>query len=65
MKTRNIEIRDALRENSVYQYEVAEALNISEAKFSKMLRKELTKKEKTIVLDTIRKVALKNMTEEV
>ena len=53
----NSEIREIIRKNRIFHYEIAEALGISEPAFSKWLRSEMDseKKEKVIqAIDSIR-----------
>lgn len=50
----NLEIRRALLEAGVKQWQVAEKLGISESSFSKLLRKELTDEKKNEVLNAIK-----------
>lgn len=51
----NIEIRNALKERRIYNYELAEMLGISEFTLSRKLRKELPEEEKQKILCIIRK----------
>lgn len=53
---RNIDLRQAFRVANVKQWEVADALGISEMTFVKWLRKELPEGKKTLVRDAIEKV---------
>lgn len=50
----NIEIRNALKEKRMFNYELAELLGISEFTLSRKLRKELPKEEKQRILQIIR-----------
>ena len=50
----NADIRDALKANRVFGYEVAERLGMTEFSFSRMLaRKELTPERKQQILEAI------------
>lgn len=51
----NLEIRQAMKEKRLFNYEVAEMLGISEFTLSRKLRKELPEDEKERILDVIRK----------
>lgn len=53
MQEKNSEIKMALKESRVRQWEVAEALNISESTIVRRLRKELPLDEKTRILQVI------------
>ena len=54
---KNIEIRQAIIDNRLYHYEVAEALGMSEFTLSRKLRKELDTEEKEKILAVITKLA--------
>ena len=49
----NIEIRQAIKKHRLYNYEVAEALGISEFTLSRKLRNELGQEEKEKIMDII------------
>ena len=49
----NLEIRQAMRDNRLYNYEVASALGVSEFTLSRKLRNELGQEEKMKVLEAI------------
>lgn len=51
----NMEIRTALKEKRMYNYELAEMLGITEWTLSRKLRKELPDDEKKKILDIIEK----------
>lgn len=53
----NKEIRCAIGAHGLKNWQVAEALGISESTFSKKLRKELSNEEKQKVLDVIYNLA--------
>lgn len=53
---KNKDLRDAFRIANVKQWEVAEAIGISEMTFVKWLRKELPEEKKTLVREAIKKV---------
>ena len=50
----NLEIRQAMRERRMFNYELAELLGISEFTLSRKLRKELPLEEKERILYLIR-----------
>lgn len=52
----NFEIRQKMKENRLYNYEVAAALGVSEFTLSRKLRNELGQEEKTKILDAIEKL---------
>lgn len=52
----NIEIRNALKEKRMYNYELAELLGVTEWTLSRKLRKELPPDEKQKILEIIAKV---------
>lgn len=56
-KMNNTEIRQAIKANRLYNYEVAAALGISEFTLSRKLRNELDQEEKAKILEVIEKVA--------
>lgn len=53
----NFEIRQAMKENRLYNYEVAAALGISEFTLSRKMRNELDENEKKKILEVIDKLA--------
>lgn len=53
---KNNDIRILILENGFLHYQVAEQLNISESKFSELLRWELSETEKTAIKEAIRKL---------
>lgn len=53
----NVEIRSAYMQASIKQWQLAEALGISETHFSRKLRKELPQEEKEKILAVIEKLA--------
>lgn len=52
---KNIEIKDALKEANMKQWQLAELLGITEWTLSRKLRKELPEADKTEILDLINK----------
>ena len=52
----NKDLRDEFRIANVRQWEVADAMGISEMTFVKWLRRELPEKQKKLVREAIRKV---------
>lgn len=53
----NIEIRKTMKERRLFNYELAEALGISEFTLSRKLRKELPQEEKNKILQIIDQLA--------
>lgn len=53
---RNADIKAALRNAAVYQWQVAEELGIPETTFSRKLRHELPDSEKTRILEAIERI---------
>lgn len=53
----NVKIRDALKNKGIYQWQLAEKLNISEFTLTRYLRKELSKEQQAEMLKTIEKMA--------
>ncbi len=53
----NFEIRQAMKENRLYNYEVAADLGVSEFTLSRKLRNELGQEEKEKILEVIEKLA--------
>lgn len=53
----NIEIRKTMKERRLFNYELAEALGISEFTLSRKLRKELPQEEKDKILQIIDQLA--------
>ena len=54
---KNLEIRTAYMQAGVKQWQLAEALGLSETHFSRKLRKELPQEEKEKILGTINRLA--------
>lgn len=52
----NFEIREAMKENRLYNYEVAAALGVSEFTLSRKLRNELGQEDKAKILGVIEKL---------
>lgn len=53
---KNFEVKEAIENANLYQWQVANALNISEFTLSRRLRNELTSKEKEEILNAIEKL---------
>lgn len=53
---RNVEVRKAISETNHHQWEIAMKLGISESVFSRMLRVELSKKDKEKLINDIRNI---------
>lgn len=54
---KNFEIRQAMKENRLFSYEVAAALGIADSTMSRKMRKELDAEEKQKILEVIDKLA--------
>ena len=54
----NVEIRNLMRKKRLRQYEVAQALQISEFTFSRWLRDELLKDKKEKILSIIEEIEI-------
>ena len=53
---KNLEIRQAMKENRLFSYEVAAALGIADSTMSRKMRKELDAEEKQKILEVIDKL---------
>ena len=53
MKEQNVDIRDAIAESGLKKYEIAHAIGVTDAWFSKMLRFELPAERKTQIFNAI------------
>ena len=49
----NKEIKDRAKEAGVFHWEIAERLQIQDSAFSRKLRRELSPREKAVILDVI------------
>ena len=54
---KNLEIRTAYMQAGIKQWQLAEALGVSETHFSRKMREELPKEEKEKILETIKRIA--------
>ena len=54
---KNVEIREALKEKGIYQYELADKMGISEFTLVKRFRKEQAPKEKEQIIMLINEIA--------
>ena len=54
--TKNLKVKNALVENRVYLYELADALNFSEATMSRRLRYELPDEEQERYVSIIKEI---------
>lgn len=55
----NLDVKRSLwlaKEQGIFQYEVADAIGVSEATFTRWLRKEMPEDKKKLVLDAIEKL---------
>ena len=53
MKEQNSEIRKAIAESGLKKYEIAHAIGVTDAWFSKMLRFELSEEKKNQIINAI------------
>ncbi len=53
---KNMEVREKMRLKRIFNYEVAEAMGMSESAFSRKLRKELPQEEKMKILEVIQRL---------
>lgn len=56
MLQKNVKIRNAILNNNLKFWQVAEKLNINDGNFSRLLRKELTTEKKEEILKIIKKL---------
>lgn len=56
MLQKNIVIRNAILNNNLKFWQIAEKLNMNDGNFSRLLRKELTKEKKEEILKIIEKL---------
>lgn len=52
----NVEIRELIRKNRLFNYEVAEKLHISEYTFCRWLRNELDEAKKQEIIDIVKEL---------
>ena len=52
-KDKNVELRDAMQNSGLFQWQIAERIGVSEATFSRMLRHELPPEQKAAILRVI------------
>ena len=57
MEQANMDIREYARKNGVYLWEVAQVYGCNDGNFSRKLRKELPKSEKSIIRGIIKGIA--------
>lgn len=56
MEIANKELRQILKDNKIYQWQVAQKLGMQDSNFSKLLRQELTVEKKKEVIDAINNI---------
>lgn len=61
---RNMDIRTMAKNNGVFQWEIAERLEVSEQTFIRRLRKELSDEDKLKVYDAIGKIEREHKLEQ-
>ena len=52
-RNKNVEVRAAMQENGLFQWEVAERIGVSDSTLSRMLRHELPPEEKAAIIRAI------------
>ena len=52
-EVKNLDIRKAIKDSGMYQYELAEALGISDVSLTKWLRRELPDEKKNMIFEII------------
>lgn len=57
----NKQLREIMRENNIYMWQVAKKLNVYETSFCKWFREELSEERKHQVLSTIEEIKLDRM----
>lgn len=55
-KIKNEEIRTAMKDKGVYQWEVAKALGVAESTLIRWLREELSAEQKEAILEAIQNI---------
>ena len=55
----NVEIRESAKAKGIMLWEIADAIGITDATFSRKLRKELSADERSRILEIIEEVALR------
>lgn len=63
-KAYNVDIKELLKENHIFKWEVAEVLNIPETSFSRLFRHELSKEQKTKILSAVEKIKVERASEK-
>lgn len=53
MKFTNLDIRELLKKNKIYQWQVAQELGMQDSNFSKLMRQELSKDKKDEIIKII------------
>ena len=52
-KQRNTEVRDHIKNNGLYYWQIAEYMKIHESEFSRMLRREMSEETKQKILEAV------------
>ncbi len=60
----NQQIREVMRENNIYMWQVAKTLNIYETSFCKWFREELSEERKQLVLSAIEEIKLDRLKQQ-
>ena len=60
----NQQIREVMRENNIYMWQVAKTLNIYETSFCKWFREELSEERKQLVLSAIAEIKLDRLKQQ-
>jgi len=53
---KNKEIKMAMLEKGIYQWEVAKAIGVSECTLTRWMREELSEEKKTTIMDAIQRI---------
>ena len=60
----NQQIREVMREDNIYMWQVAKKLNIYETSFCKWFREELSEERKQLVLSAITEIKLDRLKQQ-
>lgn len=56
MNIPNEEIREMLKENGIYQWQVAKKMGMQDTNFSKLMRDEISEDKKTMIKNIIKEI---------
>ena len=60
----NKQIREVMRDNNIYMWQVAKKLNVNETSFCKWFREELSEERKQQVMSAIEEIKLDRLKEQ-